>query len=44
METRMQNIAARRDILHAAETQSVKVKRDHATARLHHMATGLRGT
>ena len=41
METRMQNVAVRNEILHAAEAYSARLERDRATAHLHHMAPGL---
>ena len=41
MEARMQNIAARNEILHAAETYSARLERDRVTAHLHNMAPGL---
>ena len=41
METRMQNIAARHEILHAAEAYSARLERDRVTAHLHNMAPGL---
>ena len=41
METRMQNVAARNEILHAAEAYSARLERDRVTAHLHNMAPGL---
>ena len=41
VEQRMQNIAARNDILHSAEAFSARLERDRVTARLHNMAPGL---
>ena len=41
MEKRMQNIAARSEILHAAEAYSARLERDRVTAHLHNMAPGL---
>ena len=41
MEKRMQNIAARHEILNAAEAYSARLERDRATAHLHSMAPGL---
>ena len=41
MEKRMQNIAARNEILNAAEAYSARLERDRATAHLHSMAPGL---
>ena len=40
-EKRMQNIAARNEILHAAEAYSARLERDRVTAHLHNMAPGL---
>ena len=41
METRMQNIASRHEILHAQEAYNAKLERDRVTAHLHRMAPGL---
>ena len=41
VETRMQNIAARNDILNSAEAYSARLERDRVTAHLHNMAPGL---
>ena len=41
MEKRMQNIAARNEILNAAEAYSARLERDRVTAHLHHMSPGL---
>ena len=41
METRMQNIAARNEILNSAEAYSARLERDRVTAHLHNMAPGL---
>ena len=41
VETRMQNIAARHEILHAAEAYSARLERDRVTAHLHSMPAGL---
>ena len=41
MEKRMQNVAARHEILNAAEAYSARLERDRATAHLHSMAPGL---
>ena len=40
-ETRMQNIAARHEILNSAEAYSARLERDRVTAHLHNMAPGL---
>ena len=40
-ETRMQNIAARNEILNSAEAYSARLERDRVTAHLHNMAPGL---
>ena len=39
MEKKMQNIAARNEILHAAEAYSARLERDRVTAHLHNGAT-----
>ena len=41
VETRMQNIAARNEILHAAEAYNARLARDRVTAHLHNMPAGL---
>ena len=41
METRMQNIAARNEILHASEAYSARLERDRVTAHLHRMSPAL---
>ena len=41
VETRMQNIAARNEILHAAEAYNARLERDRVTAHLHSMPHGL---
>ena len=41
METRMQNIASRHEILHAQEAYNARLERDRVTAHLHRMAPGL---
>ena len=41
VETRMQNIAARNEILHAAEAYSARLERSRVTAHLHSMPAGL---
>ena len=41
LETRMQNIAARNEILNSAEAYSARLERDRVTAHLHNMAPGL---
>ena len=41
VEQRMQNIAARNEILHSAEAYSARLERDRVTAHLHNMAPGL---
>ena len=41
VETRMQNIAARNEILNSAEAYSARLERDRVTAHLHNMAPGL---
>ena len=41
MEKRMQNIAARNEILHAAEAYSARLERDRITAHLHSRAPAL---
>ena len=41
MESRMQNVAARNEILHAAEAYSARLERDRVTEHLHNMAPGL---
>ena len=41
VETRMQNIAARNDILNSAEAYSARLERDRVSAHLHNMAPGL---
>ena len=40
-ETRMQNIAARNEILNSAEAYSARLERDRVTAHLHNMPPGL---
>ena len=40
-ETRMQNIAARHEILASAEAYSARLERDRVSAHLHNMAPGL---
>ena len=41
VEKRMQNIAARNEILNSAEAYSARLERDRVTAHLHNMAPGL---
>ena len=41
VEQRMQNIAARNEILNSAEAYSARLKRDQVTAHLHNLAPGL---
>ena len=41
VEQRIQNIAARNDILNSAEAYSARLERDRVTAHLHNMAPGL---
>ena len=41
VEQRMQNIAARHEVLHSAEAYSARLERDRVTAHLHNMAPGL---
>ena len=41
METRMQNIASRHEILHAQEAYNARLERDRVSAHLHRMAPGL---
>ena len=41
VEQRMQNIAARNEILNSAEACSARLERDRVTAHLHNMAPGL---
>ena len=41
VEQRMQNIAARNEILNSAEAYSPRLERDRVTAHLHNMAPGL---
>ena len=41
VEKRMQNIAARHEIIRAAEAYSARVERDRVTAHLHSMPAGL---
>ena len=41
VEQRMQNVAARNDILASAEAYSARLERDRVTAHLHNMAPGL---
>ena len=41
IEQRMQNIAARNEILNSAEAYSARLERDRVTAHLHNMAPGL---
>ena len=41
VEKRMQNIAARHEILHAAEAYNARLERDRVTAHLHTMPAGL---
>ena len=41
VETRMQNIAARNEILNSAEAYSARLERDRVSAHLHNMAPGL---
>ena len=41
VEKRMQNIAARHEILHAAEAYNARLERDRVTAHLHSMPAGL---
>ena len=41
VETRMQNISARNEILNSAEADSARLERDRVSAHLHDMAPGL---
>ena len=41
VEKRMQNIAARNEILHAADAYNARLERDRVTAHLHTMPAGL---
>ena len=41
LEQKMQNIAARNEILNSAEAYSARLERDRVTAHLHNMAPGL---
>ena len=41
VEKRMQNIAARNEILASSEAYSARLERDRVTAHLHNMAPGL---
>ena len=41
MEKRMQNVAARHEILHAAEAYSARLERDRVVAHLHNTAPAL---
>ena len=41
LESRMQNVAARNEILHATEAYNAKLEKDRVTAHLHNMAPGL---
>ena len=41
IEQRMQNIAARNEILNSAEAYSARLERDRVTAHLHNMPPGL---
>ena len=41
MERRMQNVAARHEILNAAEAYSARLERDRTVAHLHNTAPGL---
>ena len=41
MEKRMQNVAARHEILNAAEAYSARLERDRTVAHLHNTAPGL---
>ena len=41
MEKRQQNVAARHEILHAAEAYSARLERDRVVAHLHNTAPGL---
>ena len=41
VEQRMQNIAARNDILNRAEAYSARLERDRVSAHLHNMTPGL---
>ena len=41
VEQRMQNIAARNEILNSAEAYSARLERDRVTGHLHNMAPGL---
>ena len=41
VEKRMQNIAARNEILNSAEAYSARLERDRVPAHLHNMAPGL---
>ena len=41
IESRMQNVIARNEILHATEAYNAKLEKDRVTAHLHRMAPGL---
>ena len=41
VETRMQNIAARNEIINSAEAYSARLERDRVTAHLHSLPPGL---
>ena len=41
VEKRMQNVAARNEILYSQEAYNARLERDRVTAHLHHMAPGL---
>ena len=41
VETRMQNVAARNEILNATMAYNARLERDRVTAHLHNMAPGL---
>ena len=41
VEKRMQDIAARQELLHSAEAHTARVERDRVTAALHNMPPGL---
>ena len=41
VEQRMQNIAARNEILNSADAHSARLERDRVSAHLHNMAPGL---
>ena len=41
MESKVQNVAARNEILHAADAYSARLQRDRVTAHLHNMTPGL---